>query len=154
MENALLFAWLIGTIVVGAQSLWYRLKYLDATAKLDRLSATEDEIMCILDATDTPFAKRLLEFAKQPIQLPEAATSPLVKPVDDDEELHDGDEISPQDFAAIEDELRIYRADPFRLDALEIMVNNGLRFSSKQRRAILATFDADPFRVDASELLS
>lgn len=128
--------------------------------KLKEKSTTDDDLICTLEAWDTPLARRLLSLAQEKEQ-PKLVESPSPQPqltvgqasdyaqpfriVDDDlfEEMRQ--ELNDIDF----DENRCRRVHSW----IDEMKPNRYRLSTHQRRKLVAIFDFDETRNEAHDAL-
>jgi hypothetical protein len=143
----------MGTVALGQHA---KAKVLEN--KLARLSATDNEIMCILEATDTPLAKKLLASLVVPAVAQLAPPSaPVVAPSEaTNVSLGSGSVTlawSEDVWPSIRLELGVSDFDDGRVKTLKSWLRKGYRFTDSQRIDIMKAMDFDSNRERARELL-
>lgn len=107
--------------------------------KIARISATDDEVMAVLEASDTPFAKSLLAHIARPALPAKSQTE---------------DCLTTDEWSNFLDEFRGEGSDIGRLEVLEDWLRRGYRFGSSQRTMALKLFGSDFVRMDARDVLA
>ncbi len=131
---ALFFMLLVAAKVVRKQH--RQLK--DARAKLARLAATDNEIVCLLEATDTPLAKRLLLEAREPEQQMLSPNRAVLKPAD---------------WKSFRREMTARTSSEARIKVLRQWVRQGALFTSSQRASIMEMPRSEYHRDTATRIL-
>lgn len=119
--------------------------------KLARLSATDDEVMCILEATDTPLAKKLLAYANKPeprALLPAMATDVSSDPP----KRRRGVWLSEGQWRAFRKEIQANRSDSAKLAVVRDWIECGLSFKASYQAAIAKLLRTDIARDAARKL--
>ncbi len=132
---AVLVLQLLIIALLSRQALVYRRQLKTARKQLESLASNDNEIICVLEASNTPLAKKLLEAAKEKPKLP--ARRPRTD--------------KDNDFSVILSELKGYNTDVMRLKALTVIARK-FAFNLKQQQVLLRLFDTDVMRVRARTL--
>lgn len=127
-----------------------QIEYLEK--KLARLSATDDEVMCILEATDTPLAKRLLSYAKKPTQkaLPPSMTA-VVSTVP---RKTRGKWVSGTQWRAFRKEMKANKSDGSKLAVVRDWIECGLSFNASHQASIAVLLRSDMARDIARKMFA
>jgi hypothetical protein len=104
--------------------------------------------MCVLEATETPLAKRLLAAAQETPAAPQAPPPQAAAP----EPTVPG-QLGHDDFNALLGELRLYAFDHERVKALLEWSRRQFKLTPKQRIRVLELFAFDHERVNAMRVL-
>jgi hypothetical protein len=118
-------------------------------SKLAKLSATDDEVMCILEATDTPLAKKLLAYANKPEP---RALLPAGDVSSDPPKRRKGVWLSESQWRAFRKEIQANRSDNAKLAVVRDWIECGLAFKASYQAAIAKLLRSDVARDAARKL--
>jgi hypothetical protein len=164
----LLFLLSLVTLSLGSLSLGQYTVLRALKAKLAKLSATDDEIICILEATDSPLAKKLLDLTTRPtpplpnVNPPPQLSAPKLAPSKKSARRRLTSttasgrlrtRISDSTFGHILEECHFTAFDKGRIAIVESWLRKGYRFSDEQRVHLMRSMAFDQGRNRARALM-
>jgi len=124
---------------------WQHKQITTFRARLKRIEATDDEVIAILEATDSDLARKLLAYANTKA-LPQRTT--LVRAKRSRIRY-----VMSEEWRAIKREILASKSEDSKIDVVKDWLSKGYRFSPGQRSAMMQLFMEDVTRARARLIL-